>query len=266
VLFTPRRLKDSFSELSDIDGIGLTYQATLRHFHCLSSSGFQKLVCPAQDDPSQLEFRSDFYVHPNVRPDGWAEFRRVLSAKLTDPASAVIPSVPTQPKFWNEQTTGSETCKWPPACFNEWIKKVESGRTLQFVPTPGVVAALNAASVSSPSSTPDLAAATGDVTLPGPSSAPGPIAAASGDVLVPSPSFASPPVVNIPNPAPLPAFTYRYPPLPPPTTPSPPPPTAPAPVPSTIPVSQLFVDIPGNIGPSASLQIKKEMIETDLTG
>ncbi|KAF8811425.1 hypothetical protein BYT27DRAFT_7252793 [Phlegmacium glaucopus] len=133
VNFSPCKLKGVLSSLAELDGIGLTYKVILRHSSCLSFGGLRKLLRETED--KVMEFRPNFFIHPNVRNDGWKVFLGELGRWFGDLPPEEVPQFP-QPKFWDKGEVGSEVCMWPPQMFYPWIKRVKDGRPLNFATTP----------------------------------------------------------------------------------------------------------------------------------
>ena len=67
--------------LQDVDKARLHYAVECKHFHCISSSAFLRLVLPTRE---RTEFHSSVYFHPNIRLDGWGKMTKIYLAKDTE--------------------------------------------------------------------------------------------------------------------------------------------------------------------------------------
>ena len=78
IRFQLQRIPGIVKTLQNVDKARLHYAVECKHFHCISSSAFLRLVLPTRE---HTQFHSSVYFHPNIRLDGWGEMTKIYLAK-----------------------------------------------------------------------------------------------------------------------------------------------------------------------------------------
>ena len=162
VLFDVRRLTGTVLKAEDVDKNRVKFYAEHHHLKCTSPAALLNMISLG---PTDTSFHFSVYFHPNVRTDGWEEFKLIhanarqaynnpLEAsdsqakekkmgkqkKRKHFARRPFPDFPPEPKFWDEPVKGSQIFLWPPQFFDDWVQSVAKGNFLSLDPAPAAVA------------------------------------------------------------------------------------------------------------------------------
>jgi hypothetical protein len=132
ILFNPLRVEERMGDLEQLTA--LKYGIHIRHLHCMRPPEFKATLNEQGLKEDCLIFFSSFYVHPNVRVEGWEVFCDAL--RQCGFVSSTSAAEPILPKFWTQSITGTQSGYWPPNLFQPWVKKAKQGQTMKFEPTP----------------------------------------------------------------------------------------------------------------------------------
>lgn len=161
VKFVLQRIVGEVKVEEDIDKLSLSYLPYLYHSSCLGFEFFSAMIVKDKD---AFIFHPSVYFHPNVRVDGFEEFRELYETvkglwetekeaydrktrkgkgkeKEGEDKEKIMfgkdfPGFPDNPSFWVEGEVGSSICLWPPLLFHAWARDVKNGKHLFLHPAP----------------------------------------------------------------------------------------------------------------------------------
>jgi hypothetical protein len=121
---------------TQLKNVTLPFKVQFTHLDCVSSGAFKHITYTiVLDLPYCHTWDSHFYVHPNVREDGWAEFLMFYIAALVKevviPEGLTAQDLDIQPMLWTSPDDKPSPYTCLPVMFKKWVEMAKRGEPLK---------------------------------------------------------------------------------------------------------------------------------------
>jgi hypothetical protein len=127
---------------SQFDNVTVPFKVQFTHLACVPFGVFRHITDALVPFPPCCHVWDDnFWVHPNVREDGWAQFLELYLSTLVReemiPEGLTAQYLNIQPALWTSPDDKPSPYTCLPALFKEWVEMAKRGEPLEaLVPGP----------------------------------------------------------------------------------------------------------------------------------